>query len=106
MSNKNNIETNNENNADISREQTLQILKSLYGYNELPSEKNANDLYWNTVLKQANITPKQYEEFKSKYVKRNSVGIIEAISASAANNLYVPLARVAVTDTASYSYDE
>lgn len=102
MSNKNNIETNNENNADISREQTLQILRNLYGYTELPSEKNANDLYWNTVLKQANITPAQYEEFKSRYVKRNSVGIIEAISASAANNLYVPLARVAVSDTASY----
>jgi hypothetical protein len=102
MSNKNNIETNNENNADTSREQALQILRNLYGYTELPSEKNANDLYWNTVLKQANITPAQYEEFKSKYVKRNSVGIIEAISASAANNLYVPLARVAVSDTASY----
>ena len=102
MSNTQNIETNNENNADVSREQALQILRSLYGYAELPSEKQANDLYWNTVLKQANITPAQYEEFKSKYVKRNSVGIIEAISASAANNLYVPLARIAVSDTSSY----
>jgi len=102
MSNTQNIETNNENNADVSREQALQILRNLYGYAELPSEKQANDLYWNTVLKQANITPAQYEEFKSKYVKRNSVGIIEAISASAANNLYVPLARIAVSDTSSY----
>lgn len=89
-------------NADISREQLLEVLRNVYGYESLPSDIDSDTAYWNSLLQQATITPEQYEAFKQRFVRRNTVGILEAVSASLDNILYVPLSRTATLDTASY----
>lgn len=100
MSNRTNAR--NENNANIEQEVLEKILSNLYNYDALPSEVNFNSNYWQTISKELGITPEQYKQIENKYVKRNELGILQAISASAQNNLYIPLIRDAVQDTGSY----
>ena len=100
MSNRTNAR--NENNANIEQEVLEKILSNLYNYDALPSEINFNSNYWQTISKELGITPEQYKQIENKYVKRNELGILQAISASAQNNLYIPLFRDAVQDTGSY----
>ena len=80
----------------------LEVLRNVYGYESLPSDIDSDTAYWNSLLQQATITPEQYEAFKQRFVRRNTVGILEAVSASLDNILYVPLSRTATLDTASY----
>lgn len=100
MSNKTN--TYNEDNANIEQEVLEKILSGVYNYDTLPSTADNTNLYWQTVLQQANITPEQYKALQAKYVKRNALGILEAVSASLENNLYIPLSRNAVEDVNSF----
>jgi len=89
-------------NTDISKEQLRELLRNVYGIDNLPTDVDKTNAYWDNVISNTNFTRDDLETYKSNYVTRNSLGILEAVSSSLANNIYVPLSRVAVNDTGSF----
>lgn len=89
-------------NTDISKEQLRELIRNVYGIDKLPTEVDNAAAYWDNVIKNTNFTQADLEVYRSKYVTRNSLGILEAVSSSLANNIYVPLSRIAANDTKSF----